>query len=798
MANKDYTYNCLTKDDIINDGGAVIENEDGTISVYIQTVDGLVYQPLTKSCCEALATTQGNNGLEPLYTFDIDNQKCRWGAGCIGDTKPFKVILNPVGNDGAIFNINEANGELCTVKISFDYLFQVNCDDIWARITEINETNGLDAETNAQVVSLQSQQEKCSREIEIYTSQIELLEIELTETPYVIKCITITEADDTVVIVNEPKTFTPNPNGGNLDIGFGGIVRKFPSLTTSYCLTDLGLQSWLNILGVNDYNTWFNSNGTNTSVYNCDDVNALIEEDASSGNLLGTCNVEITTRQEIIDKITNLQTALIDAENKCESLTEQINTLLPDIQCSTVSEIFESLDISMTLDVYNETTELLDTVYEETLINIGENNLPTYITTTTPNTGFYSSGATSGNCVFVGTNLLEELSASFPTSGTTEIQGLVDSMFNSSWLHYETEITDPVLLEMIYNEKINISFLVNNCCVDFSILVDRIKLTKNCSLVDNIEFNITKNPSFDMVRVIDNKKSWLAKEVSEHREFDLKFRDTQYDINNYKLAINSKEVDLDINPANAIEQDVYCYVKDNYCLIECYSGNTGTTCTGNTCGDNCCVNLDDLLTTPLSAITSADEFRNVISSELIDAKHWKTLPSYPTLRLLYERYLNSTEYCGTLSSQFNYSTMMAFSELVGVYWVDLIEQVVPSTTIWGSTYVYGNTIFDQQKMQYKKYSFFGCERPDFGGDVVSPVSGYTNLAEVKYEIIENHNYDDISGSTTGTTFEINDSSCIGAAIIQSNCGSEFVGMINVIGLGSGFTGNMGVEIFNSN
>jgi hypothetical protein len=208
------------------------------------------------------------------------------------------------------------------------------------------------------------------------------------------------------------------------------------------------------------------------------------------------------------------------------------------------------------------------------------------------------------------------------------------------------------------------------------------------------------------------------------------------------------------------------------------------------CGDYG-ISLNNMLSTDVSSLTSLKDFKDAISSELIDAKTWKTSSSYPTLRLLYDRYMNSTDYCNTESSKFDYCRMMEFSELVGTYWVDLIEQVVPSTTIWGSTYVYGNTIFDQQKFKYKKYTLFNCELPDIGGDVVSPVTGWTDTVTVEYETLQNDPiYDEVSGSTTGQTFanvklsgsthggDTNDITvCTGVGIIQSNCGSEFVGRI---------------------
>jgi len=227
------------------------------------------------------------------------------------------------------------------------------------------------------------------------------------------------------------------------------------------------------------------------------------------------------------------------------------------------------------------------------------------------------------------------------------------------------------------------------------------------------------------------------------------------------------------------------------------------------CGDYG-IELDEMLTTDLSGATTLKEFNDIIHSELIDVKGWKTESSYPTLRLLYDRYMNSTNYCSTLSSQFDYCDMIEFSELVGTYWVDLIEQVVPSTTIWGATYVYSNTLYDQQKFKYKKYTLFGCSLPNYEDDVVSPTSGWTDDTQYTWEELPNNNYDDVSGSTTGETFvnltynrayqpnqddQYNDpksqssdprnptidKACDGVGIIQINCGSEFIGKFSIMG-----------------
>jgi len=112
------------------------------------------------------------------------------------------------------------------------------------------------------------------------------------------------------------------------------------------------------------------------------------------------------------------------------------------------------------------------------------------------------------------------------------------------------------------------------------------------------------------------------------------------------------------------------------------------------------IDLDEKLTTELSQINNVDEFRKAAISELIDVKNRKTLSAYPTLNLLYDRYLGNCGDCET--NKFTYKTMDGFINVVGKHWIDLAEQFVPSTTIWGATDVVRNSIFHQQKHRYRK------------------------------------------------------------------------------------------------
>jgi hypothetical protein len=201
------------------------------------------------------------------------------------------------------------------------------------------------------------------------------------------------------------------------------------------------------------------------------------------------------------------------------------------------------------------------------------------------------------------------------------------------------------------------------------------------------------------------------------------------------------------------------------------SAITFTCCSTDThCGDNR-INFEELLTEPLSGISSIEDFEYIITSELIDAKDRQTLSSYPTLRALYDRYMNSSGYCSTNSSRFDYDKMNKFAGLVGNYWVDLIEQVIPSTTIWGSTKIYTNTIFDNQKFKYKPYSLH------FGDNAYGSVKVLSPCVGVQYV---DSNTTTLVGDLADTV-QFRDKADVHlynrVYIIQNNSGSEFIGMV---------------------
>jgi len=204
---------------------------------------------------------------------------------------------------------------------------------------------------------------------------------------------------------------------------------------------------------------------------------------------------------------------------------------------------------------------------------------------------------------------------------------------------------------------------------------------------------------------------------------------------------------------------------------------TATTgCCSGSCGDDGVISINNLLTQHLSGVTTVEDFQYYLTSELIDAKDRKVISGYPTLRSLYDRYMNSTDFCATNSSKFDYVTMDKFAGLIGNYWVDIIEQVVPATTLWGSTRIYTNTIFDKQKFRYRGYSTFFGDNAFVDVNVLSPASGTSVSASATTTVIQ--------GSSTGTTMFFNqgdEHNYSNMYLVQMNSGSEFLGSVNIVG-----------------
>lgn len=368
------------------------------------------------------------------------------------------------------------------------------------------------------------------------------------------------------------------------------------------------------------------------------------------------------------------------------------------------SDILTGLNVSMTIDYLDlkdveenliyESPYRLKTVYSEDLINI--TGLTQFLSGNT-NTGILINGLHKNDVI---NNIINSLGdSSFVVSATS---------FNSCWVKFSTIITDQNIIKEIANKKIKLGVLIKNVDVEFSVLFNQFKINKHVETIKRTDKQILRCPGFDLERVIDNRKSWRVTNNPENRNYSLISRETDYVVNDSRLIINSKELDLEVDPSLAIEENIMQYMDNNYpCVL---SGGS--------------IDLTGLIITPFTGLTSTDEFTSLINNEFIDVKNRQIIQSYPTLRYLYETYMNPGNNC-SISGKFNYSDLIRYSKSLGNYWVDIIEQLIPATTIWGSSYIYRNSIFDSQKYKYKQYSLV----------TTYPENGYISSRKNDVEVI---------------------------------------------------------------
>lgn len=956
----------------------VIKNPNGTISVFEPKPNGPVTPyPLTKECCKVLAELSNEN-----YFFDLNQQQCMWRTNsipCVDSYPPIKIILNPKGNDGSIFEIN--GDENCSLNVKFDYLIKLNCEALSETVFNKSQLNN--SKETEEIVGLKNKLEDQTTKCEVITSEIDFLSKEFLNLNYSIVCDDFPDIDnpnainetsgDTVSLTETQKLPFSKTGFGNLAPMSFALMNK----TITFCLTEpYGLDAWKKIIGIDAYQKFLAGDITSYTTKNVIDLynENLNSVKKSKIEYIFECETPFGYKTEVLNKINglikkqkNCKTKIGDLNNKLSvfNVVNEIN------DCGTVIDYFENFSANMCIDLVNNDNSLT-TIYETTLFqNIGSGNLYNYLISHSNNSGFYvcgqpnenetwASGCTSitypeltqepltqnvSSCLTVKDIILDSL---FTESNYQDfnsfLQTLSPNILSSQWLNFSISINDPTFINQIANNKIKLSINVNNNCGNFCVLVDSITLQRECNDVQNNTIFISQSPGFNLTKVVDNKKSWLNNSIFETREFEVNnlditnpIRQTNYNLNDERLIINTKEIDLNMDIASAVEYNVWCYINENPCLLsgktnECITEFKPTDMYGNeitlpknyeeppfglgfseyvprmvaafvsnsiysdiytpelfpqiesnfcgkvikfmlkrintgnfwiVCADdklnlfyidditdvqNTIYNLTDLyilgdgvssgkiiadtyfypaidlsisvtnalikdrysylkpyevfwsdLTLPccpyypscgdndidflsmlnedLTKIETNEKFKELMMG-LVDVKSRKVLSGYPTLKAVYDRYMTSNLYCDTLSSQFDYYNMDKFVGLINNYWDDLIEQVIPATTLWGSVKVYTNTLFDTQKFKYKSYSALFCNDPLNQIGVPSPINGISGQCE-NVEIITNNiqTYDE-SGDVG--RFDPNTQVLNKLCISQMNWGSEFIGNVSIM------------------
>jgi hypothetical protein len=207
---------------------------------------------------------------------------------------------------------------------------------------------------------------------------------------------------------------------------------------------------------------------------------------------------------------------------------------------------------------------------------------------------------------------------------------------------------------------------------------------------------------YTLTKVSDNQKSWAVTDTGIRRD-GANTNGVNYKVNDDKLVINSKNIELYTNMGQGITYDIWdMSVKYNYPIP-----NSGMTAPYPYPG-----NVDWTYINPKPNEKTFFEFAQDFYNNFINVRNRQTIfdgktGGYPTLQSIFWRYLESEQTVGIPSNKYTYQKMIDYTLGIGDYWQRLLEQVVPGTTLWLTGQKMENTIFHRQKFVWRRQR--GCQ-----------------------------------------------------------------------------------------
>jgi len=207
------------------------------------------------------------------------------------------------------------------------------------------------------------------------------------------------------------------------------------------------------------------------------------------------------------------------------------------------------------------------------------------------------------------------------------------------------------------------------------------------------------NMGYELTRTYDNQKSWPAGQ--QLRKNTNAGFNTYYRVSNEKLVMNAKNIDLYLNMGQGLLYDVWDMSrKYDYPIPN--SGLTSPTPSG----------VDWTVIDPKPKEKTFFEFAQSFYNNMINVRNRQTSSDgkgggYPTLQKIYWDYLNSQQAMNIPSNQYTYQKMIDYTLGIGDYWMRLVEQLLPSSTIWMGGQKIENSAFHRQKVVWRRQR--GCE-----------------------------------------------------------------------------------------
>jgi hypothetical protein len=210
------------------------------------------------------------------------------------------------------------------------------------------------------------------------------------------------------------------------------------------------------------------------------------------------------------------------------------------------------------------------------------------------------------------------------------------------------------------------------------------------------------NEGFKLQKVVDNNKSWLSDDekirVSTQGDYN-----AYYYVDNEKLVLNVKNVDIFLNPAQGLVYDVWEQSRQyDYPIPE----------SGLTVGYPVPGGVDWTYVDPQPKKKTFFEFSQTFWENMINTRNRQYISDgktggYPTLQSIFWKYIESEQTVGIPNNKYTYQKLIDYVNGIGPYWTKLVEQMVPATTIWNGGVRLENSIFNKQKFVYRRQR--GCQ-----------------------------------------------------------------------------------------
>ena len=249
---------------------------------------------------------------------------------------------------------------------------------------------------------------------------------------------------------------------------------------------------------------------------------------------------------------------------------------------------------------------------------------------------------------------------------------------------------------------------------------------------------------YDVIKVNDNLKSWANDSLGLRKSQGA--MNAYYSVSDDRLVLNRKNIELYLNMGQGLTYDVWDMSR-KYGYPIPFTGLTYPTPSG----------IDWTVINPKVREKTFTEFAQTFYNNMINVRNRQFTSDgksggYITLQSLYWKYLNSQQNVNIPSNQYTYQKMIDFTDGLGDYWIRLVEQVIPASTLWMGGQKMENSAFHRQKVVWRRQR--GCEIvpvPCIPCEVMGPLLPYDCIDQTLSCKI--YPWDEPSSSGTAESFE---------------------------------------------